>query len=331
MNGPWMDDAAARDDQYKYNGKELNTDFGLGWYDYGARWYDATLGRWHVVDPMTSKYSSWSGYNYVMDNPTCLIDPDGMDPNVPKTGSEAAIENWQRLHGKWAPSPFMSPGSSNWPPSSGQAGQQHIDEDGSFVHNGLGWVDERGAYVLPTTEISGDIKPEPFVDPAKLGGMGSCNTINSCVLGAASYAYYSEEFGTYLGNGKGGNKLYDLNKNVNQWTGSKELAREYSGLASKSATYLGFIGYGFIAADYSQSWYMSGGYPGHTKTIQTGADGLMNTWGIWGGPHAISANIGWELGRIITSTQSYQDFRDEVIFNQKPRTGGMDGLLSTDF
>ena len=44
MSGPWMDDASARDNQYKYNSKELNSDFGLGWYDYGARWYDASLG-----------------------------------------------------------------------------------------------------------------------------------------------------------------------------------------------------------------------------------------------------------------------------------------------
>ena len=37
---------------YKYNGKELNEDFGLNWYDYGARWYMPDIGRWGVIDPM---------------------------------------------------------------------------------------------------------------------------------------------------------------------------------------------------------------------------------------------------------------------------------------
>ena len=36
---------------YKYNGKELDSKKGLNWYDYGARHYDAALGRWHVSAP----------------------------------------------------------------------------------------------------------------------------------------------------------------------------------------------------------------------------------------------------------------------------------------
>ncbi len=41
---------------YKYNGKELDRMHGLDWYDYGARHYDAVLGRWMCVDSMSEKF-----------------------------------------------------------------------------------------------------------------------------------------------------------------------------------------------------------------------------------------------------------------------------------
>ena len=49
---------------YKYNGKELDTKAGLSWYDYGARHYDAALGRWHGVDRQAEKYYSVSPYAF---------------------------------------------------------------------------------------------------------------------------------------------------------------------------------------------------------------------------------------------------------------------------
>jgi RHS repeat-associated protein len=77
MEGAWMNDATSKDNKFQYNGKELNEDFGLGWSDYGKRWYDAALGRWGQVDPRTTEYIDLSGYHFSGNNPIIYHDIDG--------------------------------------------------------------------------------------------------------------------------------------------------------------------------------------------------------------------------------------------------------------
>jgi RHS repeat-associated protein len=74
-----MNDAGSKDNKYQYNGKELNEDFGLNWSDYGARWYDAAVGRWNGIDNAANSYSNYSPYIYAMNDPLKFVDADGND------------------------------------------------------------------------------------------------------------------------------------------------------------------------------------------------------------------------------------------------------------
>jgi len=49
----------------------------LGLLDYGARFYDPSLGRWHAPDPLAEEYLPTSPYAYVENSPVGYIDPNG--------------------------------------------------------------------------------------------------------------------------------------------------------------------------------------------------------------------------------------------------------------
>jgi len=66
--------------EFKYNGKEFDTMHGLNQFDYGFRFYDPAIMRWHMADPLAERGFHLSPYVYGFNNPINFFDPDGRWP-----------------------------------------------------------------------------------------------------------------------------------------------------------------------------------------------------------------------------------------------------------
>ena len=129
--------------KYLYNSKELQDQ--TNYLDYGFRQMDPQLGRWHVVDALSEKYYSVSGYAYVGNDPINHIDLLGLETypiqRMKVRGMESPVSNGRMEY---------VPGSG-WVWMSGwDIGSRGGGGPGDMPFEGIAGTDENGLPVMGT-------------------------------------------------------------------------------------------------------------------------------------------------------------------------------------
>jgi len=288
---------AGRQD-YLYNGKEWNEDLGLDWYDYGFRYYDATIGRFTGVDPIADRFAWVSVYNYAENDPISGIDLWGLQYVNTNTGeSRGPID------------PLNS--------------KEGVSEEFDVNRNGV------QDHYLPVVEISASrstqsnrveegVGTDVIVDPnVQDNSESSSNT----ALYIAGFNYVRELAENKMYNDETWYSLYKMKTykqtfNGNGYTGGKKAHALYW---SKSLDKLG-KGLGVFSAANIGRQYYTDEIGLRQMLIEQGS----NAYSTFGGLPGAGWGIGWELGRALSKTDSYHKY-----FYLKLHPEGRDGLLST--
>ena len=178
--------------KYKYNGKRLERNHGLDWYDYGARHYDAAIVSWPTMDPLAEKYYSISPYVYCGGNPINAIDEKGDSVCILNLGygtNQHLAMLIQNDEGKWSYYSFngtnifsSTSGTSGGAPYN-NLGEKVFDSPKAFLNsqyntdgpreeierndiNGYGYTE---GYILPTSLKEDAIIKNTFVKSVMKG------------------------------------------------------------------------------------------------------------------------------------------------------------------
>ena len=92
--------------RFLFTGREYAATFSF--YEYRARAYNPTLGRFMSEDPKLFDAGDYNLYRYCHNDPEDMTDPMGLD-FLPPVGTPDAIARWNQVYATWSASPMMKP------------------------------------------------------------------------------------------------------------------------------------------------------------------------------------------------------------------------------
>ena len=274
---------------YKYNGKELDSKNGLNWYDYGARHYDAILGRWFVVDPLGEKYLSDTPYAYCGSNPVNRIDLFGMDYWSTSNPDEISrFWNWFSQGSDYSYS-FIT---GSW---FRMNDNEFIKAYEKYGQQALVYNDQTNklysSYVTYENNeiVVNGVSATAVGFPVSTNGFGMEDAYSLGLTSGGIYTGVGEMSNVYNGRWKGKNgKWNDLSWGGNRYTGARSIA------VSKANFYNG-IGKGLfwtdLAVNVIQGFYDYRNVDRWTHIGLNTAFGIVSTWG--GIPGMIIGSFYW--------------------------------------
>ena len=287
---------------YKYNGKELDSKKGLNWYDYGARHYDAALGRFETVDPSAENYFKISLYAYCGNSPISRIDPTGADWYEDKQGNLRWQEGSEALKG------YTNIGSSA---SIALGNDNYLN----FYQNG-GILANQAVNAFDLIASCGKLqnqflgKTSPLSEDSKSALFNSLNrrSIDAIArpIGEAAFGFGAGEFGgMLLGKAIG----WAVGKVAGRGTQNaiQSTAHGVQRIAGTTATRGGVlsvnevrvtksVGKAFTQAD-GATVYLHEITPGRFNAVVEGRKGIITTMGNWSQKsiNRIAKNYGWNI------------------------------------
>ena len=264
---------------YKYNGKEYDTKNSLNWYDYGARHYDAALGRWHVVDPLAEKYYTDSPYTYCGSNPVNRIDSTGMDYWSTSNPDEISrFWNWFSQGSDYSYS-FIT---GSW---FRMNDNEFIKAYEKYGQQALVYNDQTNklysSYVTYENNeiVVNGVSATAVGFPVSTNGFGMEDAYSLGLTSGGIYTGVNEMSNVYNGRWKGKNgKWNDLSWGGNRYTGARRIAM------SKANLYNG-IGRGLFAVDLAVNSYKAyKNYEGLGSLLEPMINMTVSAIGTFGGP-----------------------------------------------